>query len=64
MRVRRFGAVIGGVIVGAFAFAGVADAHVTVNPDAATQGGYGRFAFRCRPRATPCRPPRSTSTWT
>jgi uncharacterized protein YcnI len=46
MSVRRFAVVLGGALVGAFAFAGVADAHVTVNPDAATQGGYGRFAFR------------------
>ncbi|TDC80824.1 DUF1775 domain-containing protein [Micromonospora sp. KC606] len=27
-------------------FAGPASAHVTVNPREATQGGYGRFAFR------------------
>ncbi|MEH0981001.1 YcnI family copper-binding membrane protein [Micromonospora sp. CPCC 205556] len=27
-------------------FAGPASAHVTVNPKDATQGGYGRFAFR------------------
>jgi uncharacterized protein YcnI len=27
-------------------FAGPASAHVTVNPQQATQGGYGRFAFR------------------
>ncbi|MGC5022862.1 YcnI family protein [Micromonospora sp. DT47] len=27
-------------------FAGPASAHVTVNPKEATQGGYGRFAFR------------------
>jgi uncharacterized protein YcnI len=46
MSVRRFGALIGGVLAGAFAFAGVADAHVTVDPTDATQGGYGRFAFR------------------
>lgn len=26
--------------------AGAASAHVTVNPNEATQGGYGRFAFR------------------
>ncbi|MFR9775959.1 YcnI family protein [Micromonospora sp. MS34] len=26
--------------------AGAASAHVTVNPEEATQGGYGRFAFR------------------
>jgi periplasmic copper chaperone A len=36
---------VGGVVV-ALGIAGPAFAHVTVNPNAATQGGYGRVAFR------------------
>ncbi len=32
--------------VAVLGFAGVADAHVTVNPNTATQGGYTRIAFR------------------
>jgi uncharacterized protein YcnI len=32
--------------VAVIGFAGVAQAHVTVNPDQATQGGYTRIAFR------------------
>ena len=34
------------VVVVALGIAGPAFAHVTVNPNAATQGGYGRVAFR------------------
>jgi uncharacterized protein YcnI len=36
---------VGGVVV-ALGIAGPAFAHVTVNPNSATQGGYGRVAFR------------------
>ncbi len=32
--------------LGVLGFAGAADAHVTVNPNTATQGGYARIAFR------------------
>src|SRR5690349_91983 len=32
--------------VAVLGFAGAADAHVTVNPDSATQGGEARIAFR------------------
>ena len=32
------------VALGVLGFAGAADAHVTVNPDTATQGGYARIA--------------------
>ncbi|WP_406037084.1 YcnI family protein [Micromonospora sp. NBC_00898] len=34
------------VATAVFGLAGPASAHVTVNPTEATQGGYGRFAFR------------------
>jgi uncharacterized protein YcnI len=34
------------VALGVLGFAGAADAHVTVDPDTATQGGYARIAFR------------------
>jgi len=38
--------VLGATVVGVFGLAGSASAHVTVNPREATQGGYGRLAFR------------------
>jgi periplasmic copper chaperone A len=34
------------VALGVLGFAGAASAHVTVNPNTATQGGYARIAFR------------------
>ncbi|WP_012181235.1 YcnI family protein [Salinispora arenicola] len=37
---------LGAVVVAVFGFAGPASAHITVDPKEATQGGYGRFAFR------------------
>jgi uncharacterized protein YcnI len=37
---------LGAVFLGVFGFAGPASAHVTINPAEATQGSYGRFAFR------------------
>jgi uncharacterized protein YcnI len=37
---------LGAVLVGAFAAAAPASAHVTVNPSDAVQGGYTRVAFR------------------
>ncbi|WBB82154.1 YcnI family protein [Micromonospora sp. WMMD882] len=37
---------LGAVAVAVLGFAASASAHVTVNPKEATQGGYGRFAFR------------------
>jgi periplasmic copper chaperone A len=37
---------LGMTLVGVFAIAGPASAHVTVNPREATQGGYTRVAFR------------------
>lgn len=37
---------LGAVATAVFGFAAPASAHVTVNPREATQGGYGRFAFR------------------
>jgi uncharacterized protein YcnI len=43
----RFGAtVMAAAIIGAVGLAGVASAHVTVNPNEATQGGFSRVAFR------------------
>lgn len=36
----------GAVLIGVIGFAAPASAHVTVNPREATQGGYGRLAFR------------------
>ncbi|MBE1487485.1 YcnI family copper-binding membrane protein [Plantactinospora soyae] len=38
--------VLGATVVGVFGLASAASAHVTVNPREATQGGYGRLAFR------------------
>lgn len=38
--------VLGAALVGVFGLALPASAHVTVNPKEATQGGYGRVAFR------------------
>lgn len=37
---------LGAVAAAVFGFAGPASAHITVDPKEATQGGYGRFAFR------------------
>ncbi|MDG4792841.1 YcnI family protein [Micromonospora sp. WMMD1082] len=37
---------LGAVAAAVFGFVAPASAHVTVNPREATQGGYGRFAFR------------------
>ncbi|GIJ29238.1 membrane protein [Micromonospora qiuiae] len=37
---------LGAVAMAVFGFVAPASAHVTVNPKEATQGGYGRFAFR------------------
>jgi uncharacterized protein YcnI len=37
---------VAAVAAAVLGFAGPASAHVTVNPKEATQGGYGRFAFR------------------
>ncbi|MFV2102821.1 YcnI family protein [Micromonospora sp. LOL_024] len=37
---------LGAVVTAVFGFAAPASAHVTINPDVAEQGGYGRFAFR------------------
>lgn len=37
---------LGAAALGVLGFAGPASAHVTVNPSEATQGGYGRIAFR------------------
>jgi len=45
-RVLAAGLAVGATLVGVFAFAGPASAHVTINPQEATQGSYGRFAFR------------------
>ncbi|GAB3970824.1 YcnI family protein [Plantactinospora veratri] len=38
--------VLGAAVLGVFGVASSASAHVTVNPREATQGGYGRVAFR------------------
>ncbi|MEN3611561.1 YcnI family protein [Plantactinospora sp. ZYX-F-223] len=38
--------VVGAAVIGVFGLASSASAHVTVNPREATQGGYGRVAFR------------------
>ncbi|MEU8298075.1 YcnI family protein [Micromonospora sp. NPDC048909] len=40
------GLALGVVATAVFGFAAPASAHVTVNPKEATQGGYGRIAFR------------------
>jgi uncharacterized protein YcnI len=45
-RVLAAGLAVGATLVGVLAFAGPASAHVTINPQEATQGSYGRFAFR------------------
>ncbi|MFG3708529.1 YcnI family protein [Micromonospora sp. NPDC047670] len=37
---------LGAVATAVLGFAAPASAHVTINPKEATQGGYGRFAFR------------------
>ncbi|MEV6816490.1 YcnI family protein [Micromonospora sp. NPDC051296] len=37
---------LGAIATAVFGFAAPASAHVTVNPNEAKQGGYGRFAFR------------------
>ncbi|WP_422771160.1 YcnI family protein [Plantactinospora sp. WMMC1484] len=37
---------LGAAVIGVFGLASSASAHVTVNPREATQGGYGRVAFR------------------
>lgn len=44
--VLRVGAVLGAVTAVVFALAAPAAAHVTVNPNSATQGGYTKVAFR------------------
>ncbi|GIJ80092.1 Uncharacterized protein YcnI [Micromonospora phaseoli] len=36
----------GAVVTAVFGFAAPASAHVTISPEVAEQGGYGRFAFR------------------
>ncbi|MCZ7420599.1 MULTISPECIES: YcnI family protein [Micromonospora] len=51
LRHRRFAATaaaltLGAVATAVFGFVAPASAHVTVNPREATQGGYGRLAFR------------------
>jgi uncharacterized protein YcnI len=46
MILKRLVAAVGLGLVGALAFGTAALAHVTVNPNAATQGGYARLAFR------------------
>lgn len=43
---RRLAVVLGAVLAGVLAFAAPAAAHVTITPDAATQGDYARLAFR------------------
>jgi uncharacterized protein YcnI len=43
---KRLALVTGAVLVAVFGFAAPAAAHVTVNPQEATQGGYARLAFR------------------
>jgi uncharacterized protein YcnI len=46
-RTLRGGLVIGAAsVIGLLGFAGVAQAHVTVNPNEAVQGGYTRITFR------------------
>lgn len=46
MRLRGLSTVALATGVAVFGFAAAAQAHVTVNPDQATQGGYTRIAFR------------------
>lgn len=43
---RRLGVVAAGVVAGLAVAAGAASAHVTVNPNSATQGGYTKLTFR------------------
>lgn len=43
---KRLALVTGAVLLAVFGFAAPAAAHVTVNPQEATQGGYARLAFR------------------
>ncbi|MDG4820559.1 YcnI family protein [Asanoa sp. WMMD1127] len=45
-RLAKAAALSVGAVVVALGIAGPAFAHVTVNPNSATQGGYGRVAFR------------------
>ncbi|GIF45671.1 uncharacterized protein YcnI [Asanoa ferruginea] len=45
-RLAKAAALSGAAVVVALGIAGPAFAHVTVNPNSATQGGYGRVAFR------------------
>jgi uncharacterized protein YcnI len=46
-RILRGGLIIGAAsLIGLVGFAGAAQAHVTVNPDEASQGEYSRVAFR------------------
>jgi uncharacterized protein YcnI len=45
-RLARAAALSAGAVVIGLGIAGPAFAHVTVNPNSATQGGYGRVAFR------------------
>ena len=42
----RAGVALGGAVMAVFAFAAPASAHVTVNPNTATQGGYTKVTFR------------------
>ena len=46
MKLKRLAAAVGLGTIGALVFSGAALAHVTVNPNTATQGGYTRVAFR------------------
>lgn len=46
MNLKRLAAAAGLGVVGALTFGSAALAHVTVNPNTATQGGYTRVAFR------------------
>jgi uncharacterized protein YcnI len=46
MRLRRLLAVALATGIAVFGFAAAAQAHVTVDPNQATQGGYARIAFR------------------
>ncbi|GIF73317.1 YcnI family copper-binding membrane protein [Asanoa siamensis] len=45
-RLAKAAALSAGAVLVALGIAGPAFAHVTVNPNSATQGGYGRVAFR------------------
>ena len=46
IHVVRAAVAVAAVAVAVFAFAGPASAHVTVNPNTATQGGYTKLTFR------------------